>query len=181
MEVENTPILDLKIIHLTSFHDLRGVSVKYFSHDFFLENDLETNFKELTYSLSKKNVIRGMHFQMPPHEQIKLISLSHGEIVDVILDYRLHSPSYGKFFSIHLTDALPKVVYVPKGCAHGFLSLKNNTIVNIQLSETYMPDAQGGILYNSFGMDWKVINPNISKKDLTYRSLYKLNEPLLDN
>lgn len=168
MEIENTFIDGLKLLHLNEFKDIRGSFIKVFNYDFFSANGLETNFKESYYSISAKNVIRGMHFQIPPAEHTKLVYLNHGEIVDVVLDIRKSSPTYGQHFSIKLINKDPILIYIPIGCAHGFLSLENNTIVSYMQTFCYNIACDKGIKYNSFGMEWRTENPIINDRDLSF-------------
>ena len=168
MIIENTFIEGLKLIHLKEFGDLRGSFIKVFNKDFFFENDLETDFKESYYSISAKNVIRGMHFQIPPFEHTKLVYLNRGKITDVVLGIRKSSPSYGRHFSIELNIKNPILIYIPKGCAHGFLSLEDDTMVTYLQTSCYNNAFDKGIKYNSFGMDWQLESPIISNRDLSF-------------
>lgn len=168
MEIEQTFVPGLKIIHLKEFKDNRGSFIKVFNHDFFAENGLETNYKESYYSISAKNVIRGMHFQIPPFEHTKLVYLNQGNIIDVILDIRKSSPTFGQHFSIELNTENPILIYIPIGCAHGFLSLKENSIVTYLQTSCYNNAYDKGIKYNSFGMNWQIENPIMSERDLSF-------------
>lgn len=171
MKILNTPIQDLKILEPKIFEDIRGQFVKTFTDEFFKLQGLDINIKETYYSISHKNVIRGMHFQIPPDEHIKLVYVPQGEIIDVVLDIRKNSPSYGKFFEIKLSAENRKVLIIPKGLAHGFKSLKNNTNVTYMQTSCYSPNNDKGINYNSFGFDWKCSNPKLSDRDLSFPSL----------
>lgn len=171
MKILNTPIQDLKILEPKIFEDIRGEFVKTFTDEFFKLQGLDINIKETYYSISHKNVIRGMHFQIPPDEHIKLVYVPQGEIIDVVLDIRKNSPSYGKFFEIKLSAENRKVLIIPKGLAHGFKSLKNNTNVTYMQTSCYSPNNDKGINYNSFGFDWKCSNPKLSDRDLSFPSL----------
>lgn len=168
MLIEDTFIPGLKLIHLDKFTDTRGSFLKVFNEDFFALNGLETNFKESYYSVSHKNVIRGMHFQIPPAELTKLVYVNSGSIVDVILDIRKNSLTFGKCFSINLNCDEPILIYIPIGCAHGFLSLEDTTMVTYLQTSCYNNSCDKGIKYNSFGMDWGIINPIMSERDLSF-------------
>ncbi len=168
MEIESTFIQGLKLIHLKKFKDQRGSFIKIFNSDFFKVNGLETAFKESYYSISSKNVIRGMHFQVPPEEHIKLVYLNAGRMLDVVLDIRKTSATYGQYFSIELNTETPVLLYIPVGCAHGFLSLEDNVMVTYLQTSCYNNICDKGIKYNSFGMDWKVWNPIISERDSNF-------------
>lgn len=171
MEIENTFIPGLKLIHLNEFKDNRGSFIKVFNHDFFTENGLETDFKESYYSISAKNVIRGMHFQIPPFEHTKLVYLNQGKIIDAVLDIRKASPTFGQYFSIELNTEIPILVYIPIGCAHGFLSLEDNTMVTYLQTSCYNNACDKGIKYSSFEMNWEIENPIISERDLSFPDL----------
>lgn len=168
MHIEQTFIPGLKLIHLNEFKDNRGSFIKVFNADFFAENGLETNFKESYYSISAKNVIRGMHFQTPPAEHTKLVYLNQGKILDVVLDIRKASPTYGQHFSIELNTENPILIYIPIGCAHGFLSLEDHTMVTYLQTSCYDKECDAGISWNSFGMEWKIKNPIISERDNSF-------------
>lgn len=175
MHIEQTSIPGLKLIHLKDFKDNRGSFIKVFNEDFFAENYLETNFKESYYSISGKNVIRGMHFQIPPFEHIKLVYLNQGKILDVILDIRKTSPTYGQHFSIELSTENPILIYIPIGCAHGFLSLEDKSMVTYLQTSCYNKACDKGIKYNSFGMNWEINEPILSLRDLEFLNLTETN------
>jgi len=168
MEIENTFISGLKIIHLKEFKDVRGSFIKIFNDDFFRVNSLETNFKESYYSISSKNIIRGMHYQIPPAEHIKIVYINNGSILDVILDIRHNSPTFGQYYELEINMDNPILVYIPVGCAHGFLSMEDHTIVTYLQSSCYNPLYDKGIKYNSFGMNWGVNSPILSARDLDF-------------
>lgn len=132
---------------------------------------MDINFKEFYYSISKKNVIRGMHFQLPPFEHVKLVYVSKGRIKDVVVDIRKQSLTYGKYFSIELDEQSAKYLYISKRFAHGFLSLENGSIVNYAQTSCYSKECDSGILYNSIGFDWSIKNPIISDRDMTFEKL----------
>ncbi|MDR3696338.1 dTDP-4-dehydrorhamnose 3,5-epimerase family protein [Mucilaginibacter sp.] len=168
MELEKTFIEGLQIIHLKKMPDNRGAFTKIFNNDFFIENNLTTDFKESYFSVSHKDVIRGMHFQVPPAEHIKLVFVNHGSIIDVVLDIRKESATYGKYFYTLVTDSQPKLIYIPVGCAHGFLSLQDNTIVSYIQTSVYNKECDFGIRWDSFGMNWKIDTPIISQRDFLF-------------
>lgn len=171
MKIIDTNIQGLKILEPKVFEDTRGKFIKTFTNDFFKTLNLNINIKETYYSISHKDVIRGMHFQTPPDEHIKLVYVPYGEIIDVVLDIRKNSPTYGKFFEIKLSAENRKVLIIPEGLAHGFKSLKNNTNVTYMQTSCYSPNNDKGINYSSFGFDWKCSNPNLSDRDLSFPSL----------
>ncbi len=176
MKFENLGIEGCYLVKNFVAHDKRGTFVKTFHEEDFRSEGLQTEFKESYYSLSKKNVIRGMHFQTPPHEHDKLVYVTHGEILDVVLDIRKASKTFGQFISVHLT-ALSDSIYIPKGCAHGFLTLSSEATVVYNVSTVYNPLADAGILWSSFGFDWQVKEPIVSDRDNSFESFEVFNSP----
>src|ERR1035437_307100 len=113
MEIEDTFIPGLKLIHLKKITDTRGSFLKVFNEDFFTENGLEISFKESYFSVSHKNVIRGMHFQLPPYKHTKLVWLNQGKILDAVLDIRKNSKTFGQHFSVQINTDYPILIYIP--------------------------------------------------------------------
>ncbi len=179
MQIINTSISGLKILEPRIFEDNRGKFIKTFNNDFFKENNLEIEIKETYYSLSQKDVIRGMHFQTPPMEHIKLVYVPFGKILDVVLDIRKNSPTYGKYFSIELSSENAKVLIIPKGLAHGFKSLEDDTNVTYMQTTVYSPENDMGIRYDSFGFNWDCNNPKISHRDLLFKSFEEYDSAFL--
>lgn len=175
--IHETPLKGLKIIETHNFKDERGVFHKFFSSDEFKILGLNYNFKEDYYSINKKNVIRGMHFQIPPEDHDKLVYVATGKITDVCLDLRLNSSTYGQYFSIELSADLPKCIYIPSGFAHGFISLEDNTCVHYLQTSCYSSQCDCGISYNSFGYDWKITDPIVSKRDLCHQNFKEFCSP----
>lgn len=177
MKLISTLFQDLLILETSNFEDNRGSFQKLFNYDFFKENGLNTDFKEFYYSISQKNVIRGMHFQLPPFEHVKLVYVSKGKIRDVVVDIRKQSDTYGKCFSIQLDETKAQYLYIPKGFAHGFLSLEDGSIVNYAQTTCYSKLHDCGIAQDSINFDWGVTSPIISGRDLTFEKLENLNSP----
>lgn len=166
-----TKIEGLYVIENFFADDNRGVFVKDFNFDDFSYNSIDTNFKEMYYSFSHKNVIRGMHFQTPPHEHEKLVNVIQGSIIDVVVDLRSNSCTKGKVLSFDLNQTNHHSLYIPKGLAHGFIALEENTIVSYKVSTTYNADSDKGVRYDTIGFNWDVENPIISQRDLDFPSL----------
>jgi dTDP-4-dehydrorhamnose 3,5-epimerase len=171
MEIEDTFISGLKIVHLNKYSDNRGSFLKVYNYEFFNENGLRTDFKESYFSISHKNVIRGMHFQVPPYEHVKLVYLSQGRILDVVLDIRKSSETYGKYFYRKISQEEQLLFYIPVGCCHGFLSLKDYSIVNYLQTSSYNKEGDSGIRWDSFGMPWDINHPIISQRDNSFLCL----------
>lgn len=179
MKVVTTSFEGLFILETSNFQDERGGFQKLFNFDFFLENGLDTDFKEIYYSINKKDVRRGMHFQVPPHDHTKVVYVSSGKILDVVVDIRKSSPTCGKCFSIELDNQKAQYLYIPKGFAHGFLSLEDNTIVNYAQTSCYHKECDCGIDQNSIGFDWGINNPIVSSRDLSFPTLNNFNSPFI--
>lgn len=152
---------------IANFHssDERGSFIKTYHSEFFEKNGLCNDFKESYYSISKKDVIRGMHFRLPPHDHEKLVYVAKGEVTDVILDTRKSSKTFEKAISIALNDNNHRSVYIPKGLAHGFKSMVDNTIMIYNVSTIYNNEADFGVRFDSIDFNWNVDMPIISNRD----------------
>jgi dTDP-4-dehydrorhamnose 3,5-epimerase len=177
MKVVTTDINGVFIIETSPFEDQRGFFVKTFNKDMFLGLGLETEFTESFYSLSKKDVIRGMHFHLPPKDHYKLIYVTNGSIIDVVLDLRKESATYGKHIHIELSQKNSKMIYIPVGCAHGFLSLEDNTCTVYMQTGMYSKEHDYGIHPLSFGMQWGVQSPILSERDKKFETLEEFKSP----
>ena len=168
MNYIKTNIEGLLILEPKVFGDDRGYFFESFNQDVFNENVGENIvFKQDNESKSSKNVLRGLHFQKPPYAQGKLVRVIKGSVLDVALDLRKGSKTYGQFEKIMLSESNKKQLWVPAGFAHGFLTLEDHTIFSYKCTETYHPDSEGGIQWNDpdLGIDWGVTNPILSEKD----------------
>ncbi|ATA84873.1 dTDP-4-dehydrorhamnose 3,5-epimerase family protein [Capnocytophaga sputigena] len=166
-----TSIEGVYIIENFNAFDDRGLFVKTFNTDFLNQKGIDFQINESYYSISNKNVIRGMHFQLPPDDHQKLVYVISGSVIDVVLDLRKESKTYKQYISIELSDKNHKSVYIPKGLAHGFKSLENNTIMMYNVGTTYNPTSDAGIHYNSFGFNWDLEKPILSTRDLSFPTL----------
>ena len=158
-------ISGLFLIKPKKFEDERGKFVKTFHLDTLKKNGLNGDFVESYYSISKKNVLRGMHFQTPPYDHEKLVYVPYGSVLDVIVDIRKGSPTYGVCVSQVLSASNGQIFYIPKGCAHGFLSLEDNSNVTYMQTTMHAPNNDGGINYDSFGFNWNADDAIISERD----------------
>ena len=179
MDIVKTKIQDLFIIDNEMFFDERGLFIKTFNDKYFGEFNLKFIIKESYFSISAKNVIRGMHFQIPPHEHEKLVYVPNGSIIDVVLDIRKNSPSYGEYIYVELSNKNHKSIFIPAGCAHGFLSLERNTNVTYLQSSVYDSEFDKGIRWDSFGMQWKVKEPIVSERDKSFLKFIDFKTPFL--
>lgn len=177
MEIANTDFNDLYLMDYASYHDDRGEFVKTIHAETFIKSNLEYNFTESFFSVSKKNVIRGMHFQLPPADHTKLVYVVTGSIIDVVLDIRKESATYGQVFSIELSSENRKGIYIGKGFAHGFLSLEDNTTVEYHTSTSQDRALEQGIKYDSFGYNWNLEDPVISVRDAGFKPFSEIVNP----
>ncbi len=166
MKVVKNILNDCLLLDPGSFIDSRGSFTKFFSQAMFNELDLSLDIQEQFYTFSKKDVIRGMHFQTPPFDHNKLVTCIKGKVLDVVLDLRKESSNYGKVESCVLDSTNESLIYIPKGFAHGFLSLEDDSCLMYSITTRYEPDNDVGILWNSIGFDWPCDKPIISKRDL---------------
>lgn len=176
MEIIDTKLDGVYIIKNNIFKDNRGEFIKTYHHDLFKEKQLCTDFKESYYSVSKKNTIRGMHFQKRPFDHDKLVYVANGKILDVVIDLREGSRTFKEFITIEISRENGQSVYIPKGCAHGFLALEDNTITVYNVSTVYNCDCDCGIRYNSFGMDWNIADPILSNRDKSFCGIDEIDE-----
>ena len=163
-------IPDVISITPTLFNDERGYFFENFNHSSFKNrnnNQIDLNFIQENFSKSKKNVIRGLHFQKNPKAQAKLITAVSGEIFDVAVDLRKNSSTFGKWVGEILSEINHKSLYVPKGFAHGFCVLSEDAIVMYKINQEYSPDHEQGIIWNDpdIAISWPISEPIISEKD----------------
>lgn len=177
MKITDTNIPGLKIIESIAFCDKRGTFQKIYNENIFKTFNLDI--KESYYTISNKNVIRGMHFQIPPYEHSKIVYVPYGKIEDVILDIRKGSPSFGKTFNIELSDKNNKFLLIPTGLAHGFKSLADNTNVTYLQTSVYSSDHDMGIYYDSFDYYWDLDTPIISNRDLDLDNFDNFDTPFV--
>ena len=170
MKIKETDIPGLLLIEPNVFTDERGEFVKNFSDEYFLENNLEFKPLELFYSSSRAGTIRGMHFQRPPYEHEKLVFCSAGEIIDLVVDLRSDSPTFRQYFAIKLSAKNKTQVFIPKGCAHGFLAVEES-VVHYAVNSKYSQQHDTGIRWDSFGYNWNCENPIISERDASFQTL----------
>ena len=159
------------------FGDKRGKLIKTFHKDTFLDLGLEINFTEEYYSVSNNNVLRGLHFQVPPHDHVKCVTCLSGKIFDVVVDLRKDSPTYKQNFSIELDAKKGNVLYIPKGLAHGFQVISETAIFLNRTTTVYHPKSESGIRWDSCGINWPNMNPVLSDKDKHLVSLNDFKSP----
>lgn len=181
MKVVATKIIDLVILEPTVFGDERGYFMESFNAAWFQKNVCNTTFIQDNESKSSKGVLRGLHFQIPPFSQAKLVRVIQGEVLDVAVDLRKDSPTYGKHESILLSGENKKQFFVPRGFAHGFLVLSETAIFSYKVDNKYSPEHDSGILWNDkdLNIDWggKLEDISLSTKDENLGEYINFNSP----
>lgn len=166
MHIEQLDISGVLLITPKLRYDLRGHFEKLFDAAAFSALGMNTDIREQFQTISRKNVIRGMHFQSPPHDCAKYITVGSGSVLDVILDLRTDSKSFGKSIAIALYGGDRQMLYIPTGCAHGFLALEDNTCTRYLQTHPFAQENDHGIHYDSFGFHWPVSHPILSERDM---------------
>lgn len=168
MEFQKTKLKDAYLITPQVFEDARGFFLESYSKQEFAKNGIEIDFVQDNHSLStKKGVLRGLHFQKPPYAQAKLVRVTRGKVYDVIVDIRKDSETFGKWEGFELTGENKKMLFVPRGFAHSFLTLEDNTEFLYKCDEFYHPESDSGIIWNdpTLKIDWPIAEPVLSEKD----------------
>jgi len=167
------------LLHLDKRTDQRGYFIKTFQDSVFQDMGFSITCREDFYTLSNKNVIRGMHFQLPPKALKKVVYCMSGSILDVLLDLRVGSPTYLQTEHLILDSLDPCAVCLPVGIAHGFLTLSDETAVCYKVDQEYDPALDSGIRWDSFGFKWPVDDPTLSNRDSGFCSLQEFQNPFL--
>lgn len=157
--------------------DARGKFVKVFHEQAFAALGLQTDFAEEYYSVSYKNVIRGMHFQVLPMDHVKLVYCVEGDVLDVVLDLRTGSPTYGQYALFELSAAKASSIYIPKGMAHGFCVRSEQAIMVYKVSTVYSPAQDTGILWSSAGIPWPTTDAILSARDQSFTTFAQFESP----
>ena len=168
MQIVKTKKPDLYIIKPSVFEDTRGYFFESYNKEAFLRNGIDQNFVQDNESKSAKGVLRGLHFQKPPFAQGKLVRVMHGAVLDVAVDLRKNSPTYGHWASVELNHDNKWMYWVPPGFAHGFVTLEEDTVFFYKCTNVYNKESEGSILWNDpdLNIDWKIDNPTLSEKDI---------------
>jgi dTDP-4-dehydrorhamnose 3,5-epimerase len=174
---EETPLPGVRLIRPRLFTDARGLFVKTFHAGLFREAGLDFTPAEEFYSVSRAGVVRGMHFQVPPHDHAKLVYCSAGRVLDVVVDLRTSSPTFGRHFATELAAKTRAQLFIPSGFAHGFLALEDDSTMTYLTSTVHAAEADAGIRYDSFGFDWPVQAPVVSDRDLAFPAFADFNSP----
>jgi len=168
MEFIETKLKGVFVLKPKVFEDARGYFFESYNRNLFLQAGLDLNFVQDNQSLSQKGVLRGLHFQNNPHAQGKLVRVITGAVYDVAVDIRKSSPTYGQWFGQELTEENKWMMYIPEGFAHGFATLKDNTVFSYKCTNFYNKASEDCLLWNDpdIGITWNVENPLLSEKDL---------------
>lgn len=172
MIFKETLLKGVYIIEVERIEDERGFFARSWCKSEFEKYGLNTNLVQCNISFNiKKGTIRGMHYQLEPYSEAKLVRCTKGSIYDVIIDMRKDSSTFKQWFSVELTHKNRKMIYIPEGCAHGFQTLEDNTEVFYQMSEFYYPDYSEGIRYDdeTFNIKWPITKNIISIRDRNYK------------
>lgn len=167
MKFVKTGFKDLTEIYPKVFKDDRGLFFESWNKNVFTEHGINYEFKQDNQSISQKNVLRGLHFQVPPHEQGKLVRVASGKALDVVVDLRKNETTYGKHHKVILSAEENNMLWVPPGFAHAFLALENNTIFVYKCSGLYNKESERIIKWDDdyLDIDWGVESPIVSEKD----------------
>lgn len=163
------------------FEDQRGTFVKTFHREIFLEKGLNGCWAEEYYSISGKGVLRGFHFQLPPHDHAKMVYCSAGEVIDVVVDLRQGSPMFGRSVVFNLNSEKANMVYIPRGMAHGFYTVSESATMNYLVETVYVPESDAGILWDSADINWPVNTPILSERDSALPPLAEFETPFRFN
>ena len=181
MNIIKTPIEGLLIIEPRVFTDQRGYFVETYNEKRYHDAGITAQFVQDNQSCSTYGVVRGLHFQRPPYSQAKLVCCTRGRVLDVAVDLRKDSPTYGQWFSVELNEENHRQFFIPKGFAHGFSVLSDTAIFTYKCDEFYHPEADGGILLSdpALHIDWQIPEDLriISDKDTKHPLLADLNNP----
>ena len=170
MQIKTTDIEGLIEITPRVFEDERGYFYESYSKQAFEKIGLDLDFVQDNQSLSQKGVLRGLHFQNPPYAQGKLVRIVKGAVIDVAVDLRKNSPTYGKFHKVLLTEDNKRLFWIPPGFAHGFLTLEDDTIFSYKVTGVYNKESEGCIKWDdtNLNIDWEIpqdMKPLVSEKD----------------
>jgi dTDP-4-dehydrorhamnose 3,5-epimerase len=181
MKFEKVNISGLLVIEPNIFDDNRGYFYESFNNEKYNIITENFSFVQDNISKSKYGTIRGLHYQIGEHAQGKLISVLIGKVLDVVVDIRFGSPTFGKYFGIELSEENKKQLWIPPGFAHGFSVLSEEVIFSYKCSANYNKESERSIIYNDpeLGIDWKVNNPIVSEKDLTSQKFSEIESDFL--
>ncbi|MFB6199959.1 MAG: dTDP-4-dehydrorhamnose 3,5-epimerase [Candidatus Nanohaloarchaea archaeon] len=177
-EFEETRIEGVKIAVPEVFQDKRGFFMEAYVEEDFKNNGINNEFIQDNHSKSKKGTLRGLHFQEKPYAQAKLVRCTKGKIFDVSVDLRKDSPTLGEHVSVELSANNRKMIFIPRGFAHGFLALSETAEAQYKVDNSYAPDKERGIIWDdsNLDIDWPIDNPKLSDRDQEWPTFVKLKE-----
>lgn len=175
--VTETGIPGCVLLRPRVFEDERGRLVKTFHADSFSELGLSADFREEYYSVSRQGVLRGLHFQLPPHAHVKCVTCLQGSLFDVVVDLRTRSPTYRQHYTVTLDDRECAMLYIPPGLAHGFYTLSETALFLNRTTTVYNAAADTGIRWDSCDVDWPDAAPVLSEKDRDMQALDDFESP----
>lgn len=181
IQLESCPIEGLFIVHHQVHKDERGYFYEAYNEAEFKFAGIEKTFIQDNQALSGKHILRGLHFQIPPHAQAKLVRVVKGAVYDVAVDLRLNSKTYGQHFGVELSEENLLSFYVPEGFAHGYLTLSDDTIFAYKCSDIYNKDCEEGIAWDDpiLNIDWHCKEPLLSMKDQKNMLFKEFKSPFL--
>ena len=186
MQIVSLTIPDVKLITPKRFGDARGFFMETFSAAKLAEHGIERDWVQDNHSLSARpGVLRGLHFQAPPHAQAKLVRVTRGRVWDVAVDIRVGSPTFGKWVSAELSADNDQQMFIPEGFAHGFITLDPNTEFLYKVSSCYAPQSEGGVRWDDsdLNLPWPLADieggPQLSDKDVKLPGLADLDSPFI--
>ncbi len=179
MKIRETKIPGCYEITPDVFKDERGSFVKTFHQDIFKIHQLETKFTEEYYSVSLRNVLRGLHFQLPPEAHTKMVYCVQGQVIDAVVDLRVGSPTFGQFALFDLSAEKANTLYIPPGLAHGFYVTGETALMMYKVSTVYSPKHDTGIHWDSVGIPWPCTEPIVSKRDSSFAALSEFKSPFI--
>ncbi|MDG2505864.1 MAG: dTDP-4-dehydrorhamnose 3,5-epimerase [Crocinitomicaceae bacterium] len=180
VEKEEIALKGITLIKPKVYNDNRGLFLETFNlNKFEKQTGFETTFYQDNLSVSKKNVLRGLHFQKPPNAQGKLVQVIKGRAIDVAVDIRKNSPTYGAYFKVELNDINRYQLWIPRGFAHGFVALEDNTIFSYKCDNPYSQKDEMSLPWNDedLAIEWGVKNPILSNKDESATTFKRFNSP----
>lgn len=179
MEFVKTEFDGLVVVKPKVFKDERGYFFESFNKNEFKRNAIDVDFVQDNQSKSDRNVLRGLHFQNPPFAQGKLVQVIKGAVLDVVVDIRKNSTTYGKHFKIELSEENKTMLFIPPGFAHGFLTLLDETIFSYKCTNFYNKESEKSLLWNdkTLNIDWDVSSPILSEKDKLAENFQSFTSP----
>lgn len=172
-EFSDTDLRGVKIIEPTVFTDERGQFMEVYKREVFTEAGIEEEFVQDNCSISKANVLRGLHYQRGDAAQAKIVQCSDGAILDVVVDLKAKSDTFGQSKSLVLSEHNNRILYVPRDYAHGFITLSDTATVRYKVDNKFSPDDEAGIIWDdpTLEIDWPIDDPTLSEKDTTWPTL----------